>query len=80
LNCQVKDDDTRRVCSTDVEEECIQNIGGKAITLGRPRRKWVNNIKMDLREVGLGGMDWNELAQNRDRWSALVNTIDLQIP
>jgi hypothetical protein len=36
--------------------------------LGRPRRIWENNIKMDLHEVGLRGMDWIELAQNRDRW------------
>ena len=43
--------------------------------LGRPRRRWVENIKMDLREVGGGGGDWMELAQDRDRWRALVNTV-----
>jgi len=43
-------------------------------TLGRPRRKWEDNIKIDLREVG-GGGDWMELAQDRDRWRALVNTV-----
>ena len=42
--------------------------------LGRPRRRWEFNIKMDLREVG-GGGDWMELAQARDRWRALVNTV-----
>ena len=42
--------------------------------LGRPRRRWEDNIKMDLQEVG-GGGDWIELAQDRDRWRALVNTI-----
>ena len=42
--------------------------------LGRPRRRWEENIKMDLREVG-GGGDWMELAQDRDRWQALVNTV-----
>ena len=42
--------------------------------LGRPRRRWEDNIKMDLREVGEGG-DWMELAQDRDRWRALVNTV-----
>jgi len=42
--------------------------------VGRPRRKWEDNIKMDLREVG-GDGDWMELAQNRDRWRALVNTV-----
>ena len=41
--------------------------------LGRPRRRWEGNIKMDLQEVGCGGMDWIELAQDRDRWRALVN-------
>ena len=42
--------------------------------LGRPRRRWDGNIKMDLREVGRGG-DWMELAQDRDRWPALVNMV-----
>jgi len=42
--------------------------------LGRPRRRWENNIKMDLREVG-GGGDWMELVQDMDRWRALVNTV-----
>jgi hypothetical protein len=41
---------------------------------GRPRRRWVDNIKMDLREIGWAGMDWIDLAQNRDQWRALVNT------
>jgi hypothetical protein len=40
--------------------------------LGRPRRRWVDNIKTDLREVGWDGMDWVDLAQYRDRWRALV--------
>jgi hypothetical protein len=39
--------------------------------LGRPRRRWEDNIKMDLREVGCGGMEWIELAQDRDRWRAI---------
>jgi len=43
--------------------------------LGRPRRRWEDNIKMDLQEVGFGGMDWIELAQDRDRWQALVNAV-----
>jgi hypothetical protein len=43
--------------------------------LGRPRRRWEEDIKMDLQEVGWGGMDWIELAQDRDRWRALVNAV-----
>jgi hypothetical protein len=43
--------------------------------LGRPRRRWKDNIKMDLQEVRCGGMDWIELAQDRDRWRVLVNVV-----
>jgi hypothetical protein len=43
--------------------------------LGRPRRRWEDNIKMYLQEVECGGMDWIELAQNRKKWRALVNSI-----
>jgi len=43
--------------------------------LGRPRHRWENNITMDLQEVGCEGMDWIELAQDRDRWRALVNAV-----
>jgi hypothetical protein len=42
---------------------------------GRPRRRWKNHIKMNLQEVGCGGMDWIELALDRNRWLALVNVI-----
>jgi hypothetical protein len=49
--------------------------------LGRPRRRWVNNIKIDLREIRWDGMDWIDLAQNRDRWRAVVNTaMNLRVP
>jgi hypothetical protein len=49
--------------------------------LGRPRRRWVDNIKMDLGEIGWDGMDWIELAQDRDQWRALVNTVmNLRVP
>ena len=44
-------------------------------TLGRPRRGWEDNIKMDLQNVGCVGMDLIELAQDRDRWGALVNAV-----
>jgi len=43
--------------------------------LGIPRRRWEDNIKMDLQEVGCGGMDWIELAQDRDRWRTLVTVV-----
>jgi hypothetical protein len=47
----------------------------------RAKRRWVENIKMDLREIGWGGMDWIELAQDRDQWRALVKTImNLRVP
>jgi hypothetical protein len=43
--------------------------------LGSSRRRWEDNIKMDLQEVGCGGMDWIEVAQDRDKWRALVNAV-----
>jgi hypothetical protein len=43
--------------------------------LGRPRHRWEDNIKMNLQEVGCGGMDWIKLAKYRDRWWALVNVV-----
>jgi hypothetical protein len=49
--------------------------------LGRPRRRWVDNIKMDLREIGWDGVDWNHMAQDRNQWRDLVNTIfNLRFP
>ena len=49
--------------------------------LGRPRRRWEDNINMDLQEVGCVGMDWIELAQDRDRWLALVNAVmNIRVP
>jgi hypothetical protein len=45
------------------------------IPLGRSRRRWVNNIKMDLGEIGWDGMDWIDLAQDRDQWRTVVNRV-----
>jgi len=66
-------------CSTmGVEERRIQNFGGKPEgkrQFGRQRRRWEDNIKTDLQEVGCGDMDWIDLAQDRDRWLAVVNAV-----
>jgi len=49
--------------------------------LGRPRHRWEDNIKMGFQELGCGGMDWMELAQDRDSWWACVNAVmNLQVP
>jgi hypothetical protein len=49
--------------------------------LGRPRRRWVDNIKMDLREIGWDGANWIDRAQDRDQWRALVNTeLNFRVP
>jgi hypothetical protein len=49
--------------------------------LGRPRSGWEDNIKMELQKVGCGGMDWIDLAQDRDRWRALMNAVmNLRVP
>jgi hypothetical protein len=49
--------------------------------LGRPRHRWVGNIKINLREIGWGGMDWIDLAQVRDQWRALASTVmNLRVP
>jgi hypothetical protein len=49
--------------------------------LGRPRGRWVDNIKMDLREIGWGGVDWIDLSRDRDQLRALVNTVmNLRVP
>jgi hypothetical protein len=49
--------------------------------LGRPRRRWENNIRIDLRDIGWGEVDWIDLAQNREQWMALVNTVmNLRVP
>jgi hypothetical protein len=50
------------------------NPGGKR-ALGRPRRRWEDGIRMDLREIGWGSVDWIKLAQDRDRWRVFANTV-----
>jgi hypothetical protein len=58
----------------------VGKLDGKR-PLGIPRRRWVDNIKMDLREKGWGGMDWIYLGYNRVQWRALVNTVmNLLVP
>jgi hypothetical protein len=52
----------------------VGNVEGKR-PLGRPRLRWEDNIKIDLQEMGCGGMDWIDLAQDWDRWRALVNAV-----
>jgi hypothetical protein len=65
-------------------EGCIQHFGWEAEErrpLGRPRRRWEDNIKMDLRKIGFGDVDWIQWAQDRGRWRALVNTVmNLRVP
>jgi hypothetical protein len=59
-------------------ERCAQGVGGETEgkeLLGRPRRRWEDNIKMDLQEVGRGCEDWMELAQDRDSWRTLVDAV-----
>jgi hypothetical protein len=63
-----------------VKRVFVRKAEGK-IPIGRTRRRWENNIKMDLKDVGCGGMDWICLSQNRDRWWTLVNgIINLRVP
>jgi len=58
----------------------VRKLEGK-ISLGRPRSRWEDNIKMDPQEVGCGGVDWIKLAQDRDKWRAVVNAVmNLRVP
>jgi len=76
----MKDNEMGGACSTNrTVEKCIQYLVGKCEgkkPLGRPRCRW-NNIIMDLREIGCEGVEWMDLAQDRDQWRALVN---LRVP
>ena len=63
------------------EKETERERPKDKIPLGRPRRRWEDNIKMDLQEVGFGGMDWIYLDQDTDSWRALVNAVmKLRVP
>jgi hypothetical protein len=74
-------------CSTNGEEKkknayrlLMGRPGGKK-PLGRLRRRWADNIKMDLLEIGGGGVDWIGVTQDRNKWRALVNTVlNLRVP
>ena len=74
-----------RACSAYGGEErhihCLVGQSEENRSFGRPRRVWGDNIKMDFQEVGCGGMDWIDLAQNRGRWLALVTAVmHLRVP
>jgi hypothetical protein len=79
------EDEIGRACSTNGEKRDAYGIlVGKPEEkrpLRRLRLKWVDNIKMDLREMGWGVIDWIDLAEDRDRWKAVVNTVmNLRVP
>jgi len=64
----------------DVYRVLVEKTEGK-ISLGRPKHRWEDNIKMDLQEVACGGVDWIELAQDRDRWRDPVTAVmNLRVP
>jgi len=70
----------RMVEETGVYRVLVGKLEGKK-PLGRPRRRWVDNIRMDLQEVGCGYMDWIGLAQDRDRWRTVVSAVmNLRVP
>jgi hypothetical protein len=74
-----------RACSTNGVKRnayriLVEKLEGKR-PLGRPRSRWVDNIKIDVREIEWDCMDWIDLAQDRDQWRALVNTVmNLRVP
>jgi hypothetical protein len=74
-----------KVCSTNgAKKNAYRTLVGKPEgkrLLGRPRRRWVDNIKIDLRGIGWDGIDWIDLAQDRDQWRALVNmAMNFRVP
>jgi hypothetical protein len=84
-NDQVKEYEMDRACSTNGEKRNKYRIlvGKPEVKrpLGRPRRRWVDSVKIGLREIGWGGMNWIDLAEDRDQWRALVNMVmNLWVP
>jgi hypothetical protein len=80
IKIKSKEVEVGRECSiTGGEEECMYDIGGKYrrndTTGKKDERRWVDNIKSDLRGIERDGMVWIDVAQDRDQWSALVNTV-----
>jgi hypothetical protein len=74
-----------RECSTNGEKRnAYRLLVGKTEgnrPLERPKRRWVDNVKMDIREIQWGGMDWIDLAQDREQWRALLNTVmNIRVP
>jgi hypothetical protein len=82
---QVKEDERGRACSTNGEKRnayriLVGNPEGKR-PLGRPKCRWVDNTRMNLTAIGWDAMDWIDVAQDRDQWRALVNTVmNLRVP
>jgi hypothetical protein len=79
LASQVKANEVGGACGTHGRgEKSVQGFGGKPEgrrPLGRPRRRWEDGVRTDLREIGLGCVDWIRLAQDRDRWRAVVSAV-----
>jgi hypothetical protein len=70
---------TKHINALRVQNVAFVNV--KVAALGRPRRRWEDNIKVDLQKVGCGDTDWIELAQDRNRWRAIMNAVmKLQVP
>jgi hypothetical protein len=82
---ETKEDEMGWTCGTHGGwERCLQGFGWEARSkrpLGRPRRRWEDNIKMDLGEIGIDGANWFRLAQDRVQWRAFVNMVmNLRVP
>jgi hypothetical protein len=82
---RVKEDEMGTVCSTKGEKKNTHRIlvgkpEGKR-SVGRTRRRWVENIKMNLRKIGLGDMNWIDMAQDKNKWRGFVNMImNVRVP